>query len=85
MNRKEFNTWWSWWSVTRAHRFRSLDAAWEADMLHRISWRRTLPDFRMLLETYSFQSGQSYAEFRKGDKIAKYGPHYQHAGLAQDR
>jgi uncharacterized membrane-anchored protein len=33
----------------------------------------TLPAFRELLTTYSFQSGQNYAEYRQGDKIAKYG------------
>jgi uncharacterized membrane-anchored protein len=26
-----------------------------------------------MLTGYSFQSGQSYAEFRSGDKVAKYG------------
>jgi len=33
----------------------------------------TLPIFRNLLTGYSFLSGQSYAEFRPGDKVAKYG------------
>src|SRR4051812_4786446 len=33
----------------------------------------TLPSFRDLLAGYSFQTGQSYAEFRPGDKVAKYG------------
>jgi uncharacterized membrane-anchored protein len=33
----------------------------------------TLPTYRDLLSTYSFQTGQSYAEFHKGDKVAKYG------------
>jgi uncharacterized membrane-anchored protein len=33
----------------------------------------TLPQFRSVLAGYSFQSGQSYAEFRSGDKVAKYG------------
>jgi uncharacterized membrane-anchored protein len=33
----------------------------------------TLPTFRNLLSTYNFQTGQNYAEFRKGDKVAKYG------------
>lgn len=33
----------------------------------------TLPEFRQLLSTYSFQNGQTYAEFRSGDKVAKYG------------
>jgi uncharacterized membrane-anchored protein len=34
---------------------------------------KTLPAFRGLLADYSFQSGQSYAEYRSGDKVAKYG------------
>ena len=33
----------------------------------------TLPVFRQLLAGYSFVSGQSYAEYRPGDKVAKYG------------
>ena len=33
----------------------------------------TLPTFRELLTHYSFQSGQSYAEYRSGDKVAKFG------------
>jgi uncharacterized membrane-anchored protein len=33
----------------------------------------TLPLFRQLLTGYSFLIGQSYAEFRPGDKVAKYG------------
>ena len=33
----------------------------------------TLPKFRSLLAGYSYQTGQSYAEYRPGDKIAKYG------------
>jgi uncharacterized membrane-anchored protein len=33
----------------------------------------TLPTFKRLLAGYSFQSGQNYAEYRSGDKIAKYG------------
>ena len=33
----------------------------------------TLPTFRNLLAGYSFQTGNSYAEYRPGDKIAKYG------------
>ena len=33
----------------------------------------TLPKFKDLLAGYSFQSGGSYAEYRPGDKIAKYG------------
>src|SRR5437870_4054560 len=33
----------------------------------------TLPSFRDLLAGYSFQTGQTYAEFHQGDKVAKYG------------
>ncbi|MFO1476959.1 MAG: DUF2167 domain-containing protein [Verrucomicrobiota bacterium] len=33
----------------------------------------TLPDYKKILAHYSFQSGQSYAEFKPGDKIAAYG------------
>src|SRR5215471_12358664 len=33
----------------------------------------TLPVFRNLLAGYSFSTGQTYAEYRPGDKIAKYG------------
>jgi len=33
----------------------------------------TLPAFRSLLTGYSFQTGETYAEYRPGDKIAKYG------------
>ena len=33
----------------------------------------TLPTFRNLLTGYSFQSGQNYAEYHSGDKVAKYG------------
>jgi len=33
----------------------------------------TLPKFKDLLAGYSFQSGGSYAEYRPGDKVAKYG------------
>src|SRR5207253_5010090 len=33
----------------------------------------TLPTFRTLLANYNFQTGQTYAEFRKGDKVAKIG------------
>jgi uncharacterized membrane-anchored protein len=33
----------------------------------------TLPTYRNLLSTYSFQNGQTYAEYRKGDKVAKIG------------
>ena len=32
-----------------------------------------LPKFKGLLANYSFQSGQTYAEYRSGDKIAEYG------------
>lgn len=34
---------------------------------------QTLPAFTSLLAGYSFQSGQTYAEYRPGDKVAKYG------------
>ncbi len=33
----------------------------------------TLPAFRGLLADYMYQSGESYAEYRPGDKVAKYG------------
>jgi len=33
----------------------------------------TMPDFRNVLANYSFQTGQTYAEYRPGDKVAKYG------------
>jgi uncharacterized membrane-anchored protein len=33
----------------------------------------TLPKFREMLTGYSFHSGESYAEYRSGDKVAKYG------------
>jgi uncharacterized membrane-anchored protein len=33
----------------------------------------TLPEFKQLLTKYDFQPGQRYAEYRQGDKIAKYG------------
>ena len=33
----------------------------------------TLPQFKTLLAGYSFQSGQTYAEYHSGDKVAKYG------------
>jgi uncharacterized membrane-anchored protein len=33
----------------------------------------TLPMFRSLLAGYNFQSGETYAEYRSGDKVAKYG------------
>ena len=33
----------------------------------------TLPVFRNLLAGYAFQTGQNYAEYRSGDKVAKYG------------
>ncbi len=33
----------------------------------------TLPTFRNLVAGYSFQTGQTYAEYRPGDKVAKYG------------
>ena len=33
----------------------------------------TLPLFQGLLANHKFQSGESYAEYKPGDKIAKYG------------
>lgn len=33
----------------------------------------TLPQFKTVLEGFSFKEGQKYAEFRKGDKMAEYG------------
>jgi uncharacterized membrane-anchored protein len=33
----------------------------------------TLPIYRDLLAGYSFQTGETYAEYRQGDKVAKYG------------
>ena len=33
----------------------------------------TLPAFRDVLASYSFTTGNSYAEYRQGDKVAKYG------------
>jgi len=33
----------------------------------------TLPVFRKVLAGYSYQPGQTYAEYRAGDKVAKYG------------
>jgi uncharacterized membrane-anchored protein len=35
--------------------------------------KETLPVFRNLLTGYTFSSGQTYAEYRQGDKVAKYG------------
>jgi len=35
--------------------------------------KETLPTFRKLLAGYNFQTGQTYAEYRPGDKVAKYG------------
>lgn len=34
---------------------------------------KTLPAFNGLLATHKFESGESYAEYKPGDKIAKYG------------
>ena len=34
---------------------------------------KTLPAFRTAMGTFKFQTGESYAEYRPGDKIAKYG------------
>ncbi len=33
----------------------------------------TLPEFRKLLQDFSYKTGQTYAEYRAGDKVAKYG------------
>jgi uncharacterized membrane-anchored protein len=33
----------------------------------------TLPTYQSLLSSYAFKQGQTYAEYRSGDKIAKYG------------
>jgi uncharacterized membrane-anchored protein len=35
--------------------------------------QETLPAFRQALAGYNFQGGQTYAEYRSGDKVAKYG------------
>ncbi len=32
-----------------------------------------VPEYQELLEEFSFQEGQRYADYRKGDKLAKYG------------
>ena len=37
------------------------------------SFQASLPAFHDLLTNYTFSTGNSYAEFRSGDKIAKYG------------
>ncbi|MBI1842371.1 MAG: DUF2167 domain-containing protein [Verrucomicrobia bacterium] len=34
---------------------------------------KTLPEFKKLLEGYEFRSGERYAEYRQGDKLAAYG------------
>jgi len=34
---------------------------------------KTLPEFKGLLAKHKFQTGESYAEYRPGDKVAKYG------------
>ena len=34
---------------------------------------KTLPTFKHLLAAHKFQSGENYAEYRSGDKVAKYG------------
>lgn len=33
----------------------------------------TLPKFRAAMGTFKFQTGESYAEYKPGDKVAKYG------------
>jgi len=35
--------------------------------------KETMPAFRNLLAGYTYQTGQAYAEYRPGDKVAKYG------------
>lgn len=35
--------------------------------------RSTLPTYQELLRGYSYKSGETYAEYREGDKIAQYG------------
>jgi len=37
------------------------------------SFAETFPVYRSHMESFSFKSGQKYADFRQGDKIAKYG------------
>lgn len=36
-------------------------------------FKETLPKFRETLAGYQYQSGQTYAEYKSGDKVAKYG------------
>jgi uncharacterized membrane-anchored protein len=33
----------------------------------------TLPEFRSVMAKHSFQTGETYAEYKSGDKVAKYG------------
>ncbi|HZQ47710.1 MAG TPA: DUF2167 domain-containing protein, partial [Verrucomicrobiae bacterium] len=33
----------------------------------------TMPAYQMVLQDYSFKAGEKYAEYRPGDKVAKYG------------
>jgi uncharacterized membrane-anchored protein len=35
--------------------------------------KTALPDFKNLMAGYNFQTGQTYAEYKPGDKVAKYG------------
>ncbi len=35
--------------------------------------RSTIPDYQQMLTSFGFQEGHRYAEYRKGDKVAKYG------------
>ena len=35
--------------------------------------KTALPDFKHLMTGYNFQSGQTYAEYKPGDKVAQYG------------
>jgi len=38
-----------------------------------VSVEASLMDFRQLIKDFSYKTGESYAEFKKGDQIAKYG------------
>ena len=35
--------------------------------------RQTLPEYESLIGGFDYRTGNKYAEFRQGDKIAKYG------------
>jgi uncharacterized membrane-anchored protein len=36
-------------------------------------YKETLPHFQSLLAAFGYNTGERYAEYRQGDKIAKYG------------